>query len=304
MSEKYLVYGANGGQGGAVARALLARGKRVRVLARQPERSAFLGDERVEVVPGDLDDLASLQRASDGVTGVYLMIPLSFDYPRTSRWGRNAIDAASRSGAELLVFNTSGVLLDEPVGLGSFDGKLELRRYLQQARIPSITLSGTLYMDNLAAPWSAPSIVHQGIVAYPLPPEQRVSWLSWQEAAAFAVAAFDRADLAARKVVLALGGAEALTGPEIAAALSRVLHKPVHYANLPLAQLEAGLNQAFGAPAGTELAANYAWLTRLRERSPLEVDVTRARAELPVPERRFESWASEVPWSMLAGAGR
>ena len=304
MSEKYLVYGANGGQGGAVVRALLARDKRVRVLSRDPAKSAFREDARVEHVLGDLDDVASLRRASEGVTGVYLMIPLSFDYPRTSRWGQNAVDAASDANARLLVFNTSGLLLKEPVGIGSFDGKLKLRRYLEQARIPSITLSGTLFMGNLAAPWSAPGIVHQGVVAYPLPENQRVSWISWEQAAAYAVAAFERPDLAASKTALELGGPEALTGTQLAATLSRVLRKPIRYFQLPLPQLEAGIDQAFGAPAGRELAANYAWLGRPRERSPLDVDLTRARAELPVPEQRFEAWASEVPWASLAGGAR
>jgi len=302
MSENYLVYGANGGQGGAVVRALLARDKRVRVLARDPERSVFRGDARVEIVPGDLDDSDSLRRASAGVTGVYLMMPLSFDYERTSRWGRNAIDAASASQASLLVFNTSGLQLDDAVGLASFDQKLELRRYLEQASIPSITLNGTLYMDNLTAPWSAPGIVHQGVVAYPLPAEMRVSWISWEEAAAYAVAALERPDLAARKTALQLGGVEALTGTQLAAILARVLRKSIRYVDLPLAQLELGLNQAFGPPAGTELAANYAWLARPRERSPLDVDLTRARAELPVPQRRFEDWARDVPWTVLSGA--
>lgn len=304
MSEKYLVYGANGGQGSAVVRALLARGRRVRVLSRDPARCAFRDDARVEVVTGELDDASSLRRASEGVTGVYLMIPLSFDYPRADRWGRNAIDAASDANVRLLVFNTSGLLLKEPVGLASFDGKLELRRYLAQARIPSITLGGTLFMGNLAAPWSAPGIVHRGVLAYPMPENQRVSWISWEQAAAYAVAAFERPDLGASKTALELGGPEPLTGIELAAALSRVLQKPISYFNLPLPQLAAGIDQAFGAPAGRELADNYAWLARPRERSPLDVDPTRARAELPVPEQRFEDWASKVPWAALAGAAQ
>jgi uncharacterized protein YbjT (DUF2867 family) len=229
-------------------------------------------------------------------------MPLSFDYPRTSRWGRNAIDAASSAGVGLLVLNTGGILLDEKVGLSSFDGKLELRQYLEQARIPSVTLSSTIYMGNLAAPWSAPSIVHRGVVAYPLPEDMKVSWISWEECAAYAVAALQRPDLAVAKTTLQLGGVEALTGSELAAALSKVLKKPIRYVNLPLPQLELGLNQAFGAPAGTELAANYGWLARPRERSLLDVDVSRARAALPVPERRFEDWARDVPWTALAGA--
>jgi uncharacterized protein YbjT (DUF2867 family) len=304
MSEKYLVYGANGGQGGAMVRALLAKEKRVRVVARNPGRSVFRDDPRVEVVTGDLDDLASLQRACDGVSGIYLMLPLNFDHPRVSRWGQNAIDAASGSSASLLVFNAGGLVPDAPVHLPMLETKREVERYLRDSRIPSVTLRGTLYMGNLAAPWSAPSIVHRGVVSYPLPEEMLVSWISWEESAAYALAAFSRPDLGAQKAMLQLGGAEALTGTQLAAALSRAVGKPLRYAPLALEQLEQGLNQFFGAPAGTQLAEYYAWLARPRERSLLDVDITRARLELPVPQRRFQDWALETPWTILAGGGQ
>jgi len=304
MLEKYLVYGANGAQGGAMVRALLARDKRVRVLARDPSRCAFVGDRRVEIMAGDLDDAASLRRASSGVSGVYLMMPLCFDHARVNRWAQSAIDAASDSSASLLVFNASGLVPDTAVGLPALDQKREIEGYLRNARIPSISLRGTLYMGNLGAPWSAPAIVHRGVLAYPLPEAQRVSWLSWEEAAAYALAAFGRPDLAARRAVLQLGGAEALTGTQIAESVSRALKRPVRYQQLPLEHLEAGLNQHFGAPAGTELAAFYGWLAEPRERSPLDVDISVARAELPIVPRRFTDWAAEFPWTLLAGGAK
>jgi uncharacterized protein YbjT (DUF2867 family) len=304
MLEKYLVYGAGGAQGGAVVQALLAQGARVRLVARDPRRSPFGGDGRVEVVAGDLDDRDSLRRACDGVTAVYLMMPLAFDYRKMLSWGRNAIDAASDSGASRLVFNTGGLVPERAVGIPMLDTKVELERYLQQARVPSVTLRGTLFMGNLGAPWSAPTIVHQGVLAYPLPEDLRVSWLSWEEAAAYAVAALARPELAAAKAVFQIGGPEALTGSELAASIARALGRPVEYARLPLAQLELGLNRQFGVPAGSQLAEYYGWLAQARQRSLLEVDLSAVRAALPVPQRSFEAWAHEFPWAMLAGAAK
>jgi len=57
-----LVLGATGGQGGAVAAALLARGARVRAMVRRPEEPAVqrLTERGVEAVGGSLDDAASL----------------------------------------------------------------------------------------------------------------------------------------------------------------------------------------------------------------------------------------------------
>ena len=65
MSTKrsVLVAGATGQQGGAVARQLLSRGHKVRALTRKPQGEAAkaLASSGAEVVPGDLDDVGSLQ---------------------------------------------------------------------------------------------------------------------------------------------------------------------------------------------------------------------------------------------------
>lgn len=301
MQEKYLVYGAHGFQGGAVVRALLAQGKRVRVLARTPAASPFARDERIELVSGDFDDVASLRRASAGVDGVYLMMPLSFDHPRVTQWGKNAIDAAADSSAQLLVYNTSGLVPDVPVGLPSLDTKHALERYLHDSRIPSISLRGTLYLGNLGAPWSGPRIVHHGVIAYPVPKDLRICWLSWEEAAAYAVAALARPDLAARKRVLQLGGAEAIVATRLTSAIADTLKKPMRYVELAPSELEAGMTPVLGARASAELAEFYRWVSEPRERSPLDVDTAAARAELPVPQSSVEAWAKNFPWSMVAG---
>ena len=68
-----LVTGATGSQGGAVARELLAKGWKVRALTRKPDSDGAkaLAKLGAEVVTGDLDDAASLQRALTGAWGVW-----------------------------------------------------------------------------------------------------------------------------------------------------------------------------------------------------------------------------------------
>jgi nucleoside-diphosphate-sugar epimerase len=67
---RVLVTGATGFTGGHLARALAGRGYAVRALARRPEASR-LGEAGVDLVPGDLEDRASLDRALQGVDVVY-----------------------------------------------------------------------------------------------------------------------------------------------------------------------------------------------------------------------------------------
>jgi uncharacterized protein YbjT (DUF2867 family) len=68
-----LASGATGQQGGAVARNLLERGFAVRTLTRNTEKAAAreLADLGAEVVSGDLEDRASIERVLDGVYGVF-----------------------------------------------------------------------------------------------------------------------------------------------------------------------------------------------------------------------------------------
>lgn len=61
--KKILVIGESGFVGGHVAQAMLADGYPVRCLARNPAKIQKLADAGCEIVPGDMLDPASLQRA-------------------------------------------------------------------------------------------------------------------------------------------------------------------------------------------------------------------------------------------------
>ena len=73
QTQPILVTGATGQQGGAVARALLAKGQKVRVMTRHPEKAASLAKAGAEIVQGDLTNQAILQMALRGVHGVFAM---------------------------------------------------------------------------------------------------------------------------------------------------------------------------------------------------------------------------------------
>ena len=71
----FLVTGITGKVGGATARHLLAQGKTVRALVRDRDKAAIWADQGVELVDGDWNDAAAIQRALDGVEGAFLMLP-------------------------------------------------------------------------------------------------------------------------------------------------------------------------------------------------------------------------------------
>jgi uncharacterized protein YbjT (DUF2867 family) len=81
----FLVMGITGNVGGATARHLLAQGKKVRALVRDREKAAIWTDQGVELVDGDWNDAAAIERALEGVDGAFVMLPAIWAPRRISK---------------------------------------------------------------------------------------------------------------------------------------------------------------------------------------------------------------------------
>src|ERR1700720_2969226 len=71
----FLVMGITGKVGGATAEHLLAHGKQVRALVRNREKASSWANQGVEMVDGDWNDSAAIERALKGVEGAFFMLP-------------------------------------------------------------------------------------------------------------------------------------------------------------------------------------------------------------------------------------
>lgn len=144
-----VVTGATGRQGGAVARALLAHGRRVRAISRRPERDAAraLAVAGAEVVAADMDDPASLERAFAGASGVYSVQNAMISGPDGEvRQGRNVGDAAVRAGMRHVVYGSAGTG-ERGTGVGSFESKLAVEEHLARLGLPLTVLRPTAFME-------------------------------------------------------------------------------------------------------------------------------------------------------------
>jgi dihydroflavonol-4-reductase len=110
-----LVTGAAGFVGSHVARQLVARGERVRVLLRPSSRAGAIEGLAVERVHGDLCEAASLERALEGVTRVF---HVAADYRLWARspqeiyesnvtGTRNLVEAARRAGVDRFIYTST-----------------------------------------------------------------------------------------------------------------------------------------------------------------------------------------------------
>lgn len=293
LLPKILVYGANSAQGIPVVSRLLKEGYQVRVFVRDRDKAQSLFSKSVEIATGTLEDKDNLKRANEGIDRVFLVLPLEYRFDIATTQGYNAIDAARDAGVQLLVFNTSTFIPQQVTDAAAFEIKRNVEQHIHQSGVPYVILRPPVYMDNLAAPWSISKIVHQSVVAYPLPPEIKVSWISLDDAAAFAVAALQRPELTGS--TFDIGGSEAVTGQEIAERFTQVLNRPFTYQQIPIDAFEQGLNQAFGEPTGTEIAKIYRWRSAHPEDG--EIDVSTVLQKLPIKLTTFNQWIQGIEWA-------
>ncbi len=142
-----VVTGALGYTGRYIARALLARGVRVRTLTGHPDRpDPFQG--RVEILPFRFDDPQALAASLAGVTTLYNTYWVRFEYgevtfERAVRNSRLLFEAARAAGVRRVV-HISITNPDEASSLPYFRGKAQVERALRESGLSFAILRPTV----------------------------------------------------------------------------------------------------------------------------------------------------------------
>jgi len=296
--RKVLVHGANGVQGGAIARGLREEGFTVRGSVRDPGRSAALQKMGIEIVAADLESAAALRSASQGMDAVVLTLPLEWNAETVLRWTRHAAGAAREGGVRLLVMNSSTRLPAETTDVPTFELRRATEALVHEVGPPTITLRPPFYMDNLASPWVVAGLMRDRTLAYPLASRLRTSWLAAADLGTYVAAALRRPDLAGR--TLDIGGPQALDGPELARELSRVLGHELRYFALPPQVFEEGLIPSFGPAVARGIARSYHWLADHADTVLLTGKDPDLEQGLARPLTTLAAWARAQTWSAAA----
>jgi uncharacterized protein YbjT (DUF2867 family) len=163
VTTMYAVMGITGQVGGAVAEALLARGERVRGIARNPEKAAAWKARGVELASADYEHAAALEAAFRGVKGVFAIIPPYFapspgfsEAKATIAALRTALAAALPPKAVYL----SSIGAEKSSGLGLITTLHLLEEALGTLPIPGAFLRAGWFMENSA--WDVEPARQQG----------------------------------------------------------------------------------------------------------------------------------------------
>ncbi len=147
----FTVMGITGNVGGAVAENLLAAGKKVRGVVRNPEKAKDWADRGVELVQSAYDDPAGLAKAFAGAEGVFAMIPPNFapdpGLPDQRRTIAAICDALQQAKPARAVF-LSSIGSEQPSGLGLITATHLLEQATRTLPIPVAYLRAGSFMEN------------------------------------------------------------------------------------------------------------------------------------------------------------
>lgn len=239
-----LVAGATGRQGGAVVRHMLPKGWRLRALTRNPKSYAArqLAEKGVELVEGDMDDPASLERAARGVYGIYSVQDFwTVGARREVQQGKNLADVAKKAGVEHLVYSSVGGA-ERNTGITHWETKWVVEKHLRGLNLPVTVLRPASFMETYHITEVEIGLL-KGKLADPIRGDKPYQTIATDDIGAFAALAFERPkDFIG--LDLEIAGSE-LTNIDAAKVFSRVLNRPVKFQKLPLPIVRLVLGKEF-----------------------------------------------------------
>jgi uncharacterized protein YbjT (DUF2867 family) len=285
-SLSVLVTGATGQQGGAVSRALLEKGHRVRALTRKPDSQGALALKQLgaELAVGNFDDRDSLVRAMTGVDAVFIMsTPFEAGMDTETRQGIAAVDAAKAAGVKHVVY-TSVSDANRKTGIPHFDSKARVEEYLAKAGVPYTIIAPVFFQENLISPLFGAGL-KQGVMALAMPAKRPLQQIAVDEIGAFGALVLERREaFLGKRIDLA---SNELTGEQVAEVFSRASGKPMRYAEFPLAQMRT---------MSEDMAIMFEWFDKVG----YSANIAALRKDYPeVGWRSFEDWARAQDWKKL-----
>jgi uncharacterized protein YbjT (DUF2867 family) len=235
-TESILVTGAGGQLGSRIAKQLTAQQMPLRLLARDPQKLA--GFPNAESVQGDYGDIASLDRAFEGVAAAFIVSGYAPPGER-AQLHRNAFQAARRAGVRYLIYlSFLGASPDSlfPMSRDHYQSE----QFLQETGVPY-----TILQDSFYAELSLQMFNEEGILKGP-GGEGKVSWVGREEIAE----AIAKLLLRGPQMLgtFPLTGPSALSLEETADVLGSVTDRSLRYEQESLEEARAWRSQ-LGAPA-------------------------------------------------------
>jgi uncharacterized protein YbjT (DUF2867 family) len=231
-----LVMGATGGQGGAVAAALLRAGRPVRALVRDPASAAAgrLQSAGAELAVAEFTDRVALAAAMRGASAAFaLTTPFESGVAAEVAQGQAIIDAAAASGLPYRVFSsvagaTSGT------GVPHFESKATVEQALAASGLLYTVVAPTYFYDNALG---GREDLMRGVLELPLPEDHPLEQLDRSDLGSFVeLALADPRRFTGHRIELA---SDAPTPAQMSQDLSAALQRTVRFHETPMSGIRS-----------------------------------------------------------------
>jgi len=243
----FLVMGITGRVGGATAQHLLAQGRKVRALVRNREKAANWADQGVELVDGDWNDAAAVERALEGVEGAFVMLPAvwapSPDFREAKSVIANYVEALTSAALpRVVVLSSMGA--NRTGGLGMITALSLLEEGLRHLTLPIAYVRAGGFFENFLY---GLHVAKDGTLpVYYNPTSRKSTMIATDDIGAEVVTLLTGPTWSGHRVV-ELGSM--VSADEVAAQLGEVLQRDVKAFAIPRAGWAAAFEQ-FGIPKG------------------------------------------------------
>jgi uncharacterized protein YbjT (DUF2867 family) len=241
----YVVLGASGNTGQVVAKNLLARGQKVRVVGRNAANLQPLAAQGAEIFVADAADPSALTKAFHKADAAYVMIPpnsTSNEYRAYQDRVSDAIAAAVRHAGVKHIVSLSSFGADKPSGTGPVAGLHELEQKLNQIDGANVLhLRAGYFMENTLPQVGAIRMV--GSMLGPVAPNLKLPLIATRDIGAAAADALLRLAFQGKQTQ-ELQGQRDLDYIESAGIIGKAISKPgLGYIQAPNDQIRAAMVQ-------------------------------------------------------------
>ncbi|HYE85575.1 MAG TPA: NmrA/HSCARG family protein [Vicinamibacterales bacterium] len=273
-----LLTGATGRQGGETARALAGKGFKLRAMTRKPGSDAAnaLAALGIEVVQGDLNDEASLQRALADVWGAYaVQNTWEAGVEQEEVQGKRFAQLARDAGVHHFVY-ASVASAHLGTGIPHFENKFRVEQTVKSLGFPSYAIiRPVFFMENLPTPW----FLNGDKLVSTLSPTTTLQMIATRDIGQYGAMAFlDQARF--HNLELDIAGDE-VTLPQAADTLGRALGTPITYLQIPIEEVRKNSN-------------DFALMLEWFERGGYSVDIPGNASRFGIKPTTLESWAQTL----------
>jgi uncharacterized protein YbjT (DUF2867 family) len=148
----FVIAGVTGHVGSVVAEALLGKGQKIKIIARDAGKAAAWSKKGAEVAVGKLEDQEFLTGALRGAKGFFTLLPPNYqaaDFYATQRSTADAIAGAVKASGVPHVVMLSSIGADQPDGTGPIKGLHYLEKVLRATGVKLTAVRAGSFQENV-----------------------------------------------------------------------------------------------------------------------------------------------------------